>query len=70
MQHQFTYGKLQDLLVSLQQERSSFAAPDVPHDDAVVRGPWEEQPLDGVPPQGSYTTWNKFTEKKGTCYMC
>lgn len=39
MQHQFTYGKLQDLLVSLQQERSSFAAPDVPHDDAVVRGP-------------------------------
>lgn len=42
--------------MSLQQQRAALAAPDVPHDDAVVGGPREQQPLDGVPPQGCYAT--------------
>lgn len=48
---------LDNLLMPLQEQRSSFAASDVPHNDTVVGGPWEEQPLDWVPPQRCYTTW-------------
>lgn len=51
--------RLTDLLVSLQQQRPALTAPDVPHDDAVVRGPGEQQPLDRVPPQRPYASWRR-----------
>lgn len=50
-----------NLLMSLQEKSPSLAAPDVPHDDAVVWGPWKKQPLDRVPPQRSYTTCKTLT---------
>lgn len=49
------------LLMSLQQQRSPLAAADVPHDHAVIRGAWEEQPLDGIPPQGSNASCKQTT---------
>lgn len=45
--------------MALQQERAAFAAADVPHDDAVVRGSREEQPLNGVPPEASDATYGE-----------
>lgn len=45
--------RLHYILVSLEQQRSPLPSTNVPHDNAVVRGTWEEQPLDRIPPQGS-----------------
>lgn len=59
---------LNNLLMPLQEQCSSFAASNVPHDDAVVRGSWEEQPLDWVPPQRSYATWIQ-KEKTDSLHM-
>lgn len=52
-------------LMALEQECAAFPSADVPHDDAVVRGSWKEQPLDRVPPEAGDATWGWEGDRGG-----
>lgn len=47
------------LLVSLQFDGGSFAAPDVPHDDGVVWAAGEQHPLSWIPAKRSHVAWSR-----------
>lgn len=47
------------LLVSLQFDGRPFAAPDVPHDDGMVRAAGEQDPLNWIPAQRGHVTWSE-----------
>lgn len=51
--------------MSLQFDGGSFAAPDVPHDDGVVRAAGEQHPLNWIPTERRHVTWSPqvWTEK-------
>lgn len=53
------------LLVPLQFDGGPFAAPDVPHDDGVVRAAGEQNPLNWIPAERRHVTWSSTHQHMG-----